>query len=113
MPNPIEQLSAAAQAALQPVARQAEQQMAAKVDAEVARIIDAAYQTCKTLLTKHKDDTEKLTQALLEHETLDAKQVDDLLAGRTVVAAPKEKVKGKKAQKAAPKVGGGDAVEEA
>jgi len=86
------------------------EQMAAKVDAEVARIIDAAYQTCKALLTKHKDDTEKLTQALLEHETLDAKQVDDLLAGRTVVAAPKEKLaKGKKAVKAAPKAGGDDA----
>ncbi len=59
--------------------------MAAKVDAEVRAFIDNAYDRCHKLLAKHKKDLAILAEALLEHETLDAVQVKDLLAGKTVV----------------------------
>ena len=61
--------------------------MAAKVDAEVRSFIDKAYDRCAKLLAKHKKDLITLAEALLEHETLDAEQVKNLLAGKPVVTA--------------------------
>ncbi len=55
------------------------------IDAEVHKIIDVNYKKCKQILTKHKDKLHDLAQALLEHETLDSKQVDDLMAGKKIV----------------------------
>ena len=52
------------------------------VDAEIRRIIDAQYQLAKELLSTHQDKVEKMAHALLEWETLDAKQIDDIMAGR-------------------------------
>ncbi|TKW62089.1 MAG: ATP-dependent metallopeptidase FtsH/Yme1/Tma family protein [Blastochloris viridis] len=71
--------------------------MAGKVDAAVREIIDRNFDRCKKLLTKHKREMELLAQGLLEHETLDAAQVDDLLAGKKVV------VRKETAKKAQPK----------
>jgi cell division protease FtsH len=59
--------------------------MAAKVDGEVRAIVDENYKRCHALLTKYKKELVKLSEALLEHETLDADQVKDLLAGKAVV----------------------------
>ncbi len=59
--------------------------MAGKVDAAVREIIDRNFERCKKLLNAHKKEMELLAQALLEHETLDASQVDDLLAGKKVI----------------------------
>jgi cell division protease FtsH len=73
--------------------------MAAKVDAEVRAFIDKAYDRCTTLLKKHKKDLATLAEALLEHETLDAQQVKDLLAGKAVVTSAS------RAKPAAPKRG--------
>lgn len=61
--------------------------MAAKVDGEVRAFIDKAYDRCAKLLAKHKKDLATLAEALLEHETLDAEQVKNLLAGKPVVTA--------------------------
>ncbi len=72
--------------------------MAGKVDAAVREIIDRNFDRCKKLLTKHKKEMELLAQGLLEHETLDAAQVDDLLAGKKVVVrkeTPAKKAKPK------------------
>ena len=71
--------------------------MAAKVDAEVRQIIDRNFERCKKMLTKHAKQMELLAQGLLEYETLDASQVDDLLAGRKVVVR-KESVRKPKAK---------------
>jgi cell division protease FtsH len=61
------------------------EEMAGRVDVEVRAILDRGYERCKAVLTKHKKQMEMLALALLEHETLDAEQVDDLLAGRGIV----------------------------
>lgn len=58
--------------------------MAGKVDAEVRAIIDRGYDRCDKVLRKHRKQLDMLTEALLEHETLDAKQIEDLLAGKKI-----------------------------
>jgi cell division protease FtsH len=79
--------------------------MAAKVDAEVRAFVDKAYDRCAKLLAKHKKDLATLAEALLEHETLDADQVKNLLAGKPVVTAAS------RAKPATTKRGGKVAVE--
>lgn len=58
--------------------------MAEAVDAEVAKIIDTNYKRCQKILAKHKDKMILMTKALLEHETLDMQQIEDLFAGKKV-----------------------------
>jgi len=50
------------------------------VDEEVRRLINESYERVKTKLTEKKADLEKLAEALLERETLDAQEIDVLLA---------------------------------
>ena len=53
-----------------------------KVDAEIRRIIDEQYSVARKLIEDHRDKVEIMTKALLEWETLDAEQVNDIMAGR-------------------------------
>ena len=53
-----------------------------KVDAEIRRIIDEQYRRARRLIEENRDKVEALAKALLELETLDADQIDDVMAGR-------------------------------
>jgi len=53
-----------------------------KVDAEIRRIIDQQYRLARKLLEDNRDKVETMTKALLEWETLDAEQLNDIMAGR-------------------------------
>ena len=53
-----------------------------KVDAEIRRIIDEQYALARRLIEENSDKVETMTQALLEWETLDADQVNDIMAGK-------------------------------
>lgn len=53
-----------------------------KVDAEIRRIIDQQYALARRLIEENSDKIEAMTRALLEWETLDADQLDDIMAGR-------------------------------
>lgn len=50
--------------------REYSEEIAAKIDREVASILASCYEKAKKILTENKDRLEKLTQALLEQETL-------------------------------------------
>jgi cell division protease FtsH len=52
-----------------------------QVDAEIRRIIDQQYALAKQLLDENRDKVEAMTQALLEWETIDADQINDIMAG--------------------------------
>jgi cell division protease FtsH len=52
-----------------------------KVDAEIRRIIDEQYAVARKILEDNRDKVEAMTQALLEWETIDAEQIDDIMAG--------------------------------
>ena len=52
------------------------------VDAEVRRIIDEQYKVARDLIEGNKDKMHAMANALLEWETIDADQVDDIMEGR-------------------------------
>ena len=54
------------------------------IDQEVRRLIDTAEGEARRILTKHRDELETVTQALLEYETLSGAEVRDLIAGKGV-----------------------------
>ncbi|HSI95552.1 MAG: ATP-dependent zinc metalloprotease FtsH [Methylophilaceae bacterium] len=51
------------------------------VDAEIRRIIDQQYALARKLLEDNRDKVEAMTAALLEWETIDAEQINDIMAG--------------------------------
>jgi cell division protease FtsH len=53
-----------------------------KVDAEIRKIIDQQYAVARQLLEDNRDKVEAMAHALLELETIDADQIDDIMAGR-------------------------------
>jgi cell division protease FtsH len=53
-----------------------------KVDAEVRRIIDEQYNLARRLIEENKDKMHALAKALLEWETIDSEQLDDIMAGK-------------------------------
>lgn len=53
-----------------------------KVDAEVRRILDEQYSLARKLLEEHRDKVEAMTAALLEWETIDADQINDIMEGK-------------------------------
>jgi len=52
-----------------------------KVDNEIRSILDQQYQLARTLLHDNQDKVEKMASMLLEWETLDADQVNDIMQG--------------------------------
>ncbi len=52
---------------------------AQEIDAEVKRIIDEAYQRAKAIIDAHRDKLEIIAKALLEFETLDGNQVEEIV----------------------------------
>ncbi len=55
---------------------------AAKVDAEIKRIVEEAHQRAKEILTHHEEGLHTLAKALLEYETLTGEEIKDLMEGR-------------------------------
>jgi len=53
-----------------------------KVDSEIRKIIDEQYARARSILEEHRDQVEAMAKALLEWETIDADQIDDIMAGR-------------------------------
>ena len=52
-----------------------------QVDAEIRRIIDQQYALARRLIEENRDKVEAMSKALLELETLDTEQIDDIMAG--------------------------------
>jgi cell division protease FtsH len=53
-----------------------------KVDQEVRRIIDEQYKLARNLIEEHSVQMHAMAKALLEWETIDKDQIDDIMAGR-------------------------------
>jgi cell division protease FtsH len=53
-----------------------------KVDAEIRRIIDQQYALARKILEDNREKVEVMAKALLEWETLDADQINDIMEGR-------------------------------
>ncbi|SEI85074.1 ATP-dependent zinc metalloprotease FtsH [Frateuria terrea] len=55
---------------------------ARRIDEVVRDILDRAYARSKQLLTDNLDKLHVMADALLQYETIDARQIDDIMAGR-------------------------------
>ena len=77
-------------------------QTAELIDKEIRRIIDECYGTAKRILDENIDKLHKMAEALIEYETINADQIDDIMAG----AKPREP--GGTPPPAAPSAGSGD-----
>lgn len=53
-----------------------------KVDNEIRRIIDEQYGVARKILEDNRDKVEVMTAALLEWETIDSDQINDIIEGR-------------------------------
>jgi cell division protease FtsH len=53
-----------------------------QLDKEVRRIIDEAYATAKRILEENRDKLELMTDALMRFETIDRRQIDQIMNGQ-------------------------------
>jgi cell division protease FtsH len=53
-----------------------------KVDAEIRSIIDQQYAVARNLIEDNRDKMEIMAQSLLDWETLDAEQIQDIMSGQ-------------------------------
>ncbi len=73
---------------------------AEKIDAEIRRVVDEAYDRARDILTEHREELDKISLLLMDKETIDREEFEAILAG----ADPEEVFKAKdeaKARKAA------------
>ena len=54
------------------------------IDQEVKHLIDSNYDRARTLLNENMDILHAMKDALMKYETIDAPQIDDLMARRDV-----------------------------
>jgi len=52
------------------------------IDEEIRMIIDRNYERARNILVENMDKLHKMAEALLEWETIDASQIDDIMSGR-------------------------------
>ncbi len=64
---------------------------AQKIDNEIKRLIDNAYERAKDLLLKHRQEMEALAKALLEFETLDGVHVKEIMEHGQLLNPPRSK----------------------
>jgi cell division protease FtsH len=55
---------------------------ATKIDEEVRKIIDECYEKATDILKENEDKLHMMADALMTYETIDARQIDDIMAGR-------------------------------
>jgi cell division protease FtsH len=58
-------------------------EIAREIDDEIRRIVEEAHQTAKSVLTSRAKELEKLSRILLERETIEREEFEQLLAGKS------------------------------
>jgi cell division protease FtsH len=58
-------------------------EIAREIDDEIRRIVEAAHQRAKDILTEHREHLGTISEILVKRETIEADQFQALLAGRT------------------------------
>ena len=82
-----------------------------RIDAETRKIIDQCYSKAEQILEENRDILESMCQALMKYETIDSKQIDQLMNRESVTApegwveeSDKDDDTGAKAESAGPSV---------
>jgi len=63
------------------------------IDAQVRQLIEAGYNRAKEIINENKEAVELMTQMLMEFETLDRKDVDEIMDGTWDIEKKRERVK--------------------
>ena len=63
---------------------------AVEIDGEIRRIVQECYQRTRKILSDHREGMDRLAEALLEKETLDAREVRVLVLGEPALDDPAE-----------------------
>ncbi|MCC1497068.1 ATP-dependent zinc metalloprotease FtsH [Alcanivorax sp. 1008] len=58
------------------------EQTAEEIDREVRSIIDMCYGRAQKILEENRDKLEAMAQALMQYETIDADQIEDIMSGK-------------------------------
>ena len=58
-------------------------EIAREIDDEIRRIVEAAHQRAKDLLTEHRDALATISEILVKRETIEKEEFEGLLAGKT------------------------------
>jgi cell division protease FtsH len=58
-------------------------EIAREIDDEIRRIVEEAHQRAKDVLTDHRTDLDRLSKVLLERETIEREEFEQLLAGKS------------------------------
>lgn len=66
---------------------------ARKIDAEVSKILEKCLKETRTILKEHQDELEKLTEALVDRETMDDMEIRELLGMEARVSTTSMKTK--------------------
>ena len=64
------------------------EEVAARIDHEVSNVVSSCYERAKAIVSEHRDQLEKLAMALLEKETLEGEELQNLLADLAGAKAP-------------------------
>jgi cell division protease FtsH len=62
------------------------EQAAEEIDNEVKRIVSNAYERAKKVLVDNRDKLELVANALLDHETIDRREFEELMASGETTA---------------------------
>ncbi|NLY46027.1 MAG: ATP-dependent zinc metalloprotease FtsH [Tissierella sp.] len=65
-------------------ARNYSEEVAATIDSEMRKLIDTAYHKAETLIRENIDVLHRIADALLEKETLDAREFEEIFSGKKV-----------------------------
>jgi cell division protease FtsH len=77
---------------------------AIQIDKEVKRIVNGGYENAKRLLSKNRETLERIAQALLEREVIDANEVKMLMEGKPLPEKPRTPPPAQAAPSTDPKV---------
>ena len=81
-------------------------EIAREIDDEIRRIVEEAHQTARQVLTTRRKELEQLSRMLLERETIEREEFEQLLAGKS-----QEEVFGAPSRPVAPAAGGAASAE--
>ncbi len=54
---------------------------ALKIDTEIRRVVDEAYETARRILSEHRDELDQISMLLIEKETIDRDQFEAIIRG--------------------------------
>ncbi len=67
------------------------EEVASEIDKEVRKYMEEAYEACRKIITENIDKLELIAQALMERETLNAAQLEDLMTKGVITDDAEEK----------------------